>query len=149
YPGMYIMSINETNASLMSLQQVTQLLGKLARKEKLIRFAVFRPGSPRNRSSHADSNASEASNQRSSVTSGASLPPPVPVTTKPPTPGGGLAGFSTRFASLAASVMDKKPSTPRTSATSPVGAGASRDAAECVHCGMPASAHSSAACPYR
>ncbi|KAE8967605.1 hypothetical protein PR002_g28005, partial [Phytophthora rubi] len=36
YPGMYIMSINETKASLMSLQQVTQLLGRLARKEKLM-----------------------------------------------------------------------------------------------------------------
>ncbi|TDH71914.1 hypothetical protein CCR75_008769 [Bremia lactucae] len=50
YPGMYILSIDETNASLMSLQQVTQLLTKLARKEKLIRFAVFRPGSPQERS---------------------------------------------------------------------------------------------------
>ncbi|KAE8995414.1 hypothetical protein PR001_g20132, partial [Phytophthora rubi] len=84
YPGMYIMSINETNASLMSLQQVTELLGRLARKEKLIRFAVFRPGSPRNRSSM--DTASEVSNQRMSITSSASLPPPVPVATKPPTP---------------------------------------------------------------
>ncbi|KAJ0408560.1 hypothetical protein ATCC90586_009581 [Pythium insidiosum] len=45
-PGMYMIGINETNASLMSLAQVTQLLGKLSRKEKIIRFAVFRPGSP-------------------------------------------------------------------------------------------------------
>ncbi|KAE9036365.1 hypothetical protein PR001_g8855, partial [Phytophthora rubi] len=104
YPGMYIMSINETKASLMSLQQVTQLLGRLARKEKLIRFAVFRPGSPRNRSSM--DTASQVSNQRTSITSSSLLPPPVPVATKPPTPSSGLASFSSRFANLAASVMD-------------------------------------------
>ena len=37
-PGMEIVSINDTNTSLMSLQQVTQLLGKLSRKEKVICF---------------------------------------------------------------------------------------------------------------
>ncbi|RHZ23166.1 hypothetical protein DYB37_007692 [Aphanomyces astaci] len=42
-PGMYIIGINDTNACLMTLQQVIQLLGKLARKEKLIRFAAYKP----------------------------------------------------------------------------------------------------------
>ncbi|KAI9916889.1 hypothetical protein PsorP6_017809 [Peronosclerospora sorghi] len=116
YPGMYIVSINETNASLMSLQQVSQLLGKLARKEKLIRFAVFRPGSPRNRS--IANTASDASNERSSITSSASLPPPMPATIKPPTPTSGLTSFSSRFANLAVSLMEKKPPTPRSSITS-------------------------------
>ncbi|KAH7459701.1 hypothetical protein PRIC1_010966 [Phytophthora ramorum] len=146
YPGMYIMSINETNASLMSLQQVTQLLGKLARKEKLIRFAVFRPGSPRNRS--MTDTASEASNQRTSITSSGSLPPPVPVSARPSTPSSGLASFSSRFANLAASVLDKKPPTPRSSITSSVDVGTPKGA-ECIHCSMPATAHSSEDCPYR
>ncbi|CEG48878.1 FOG: Ankyrin repeat [Plasmopara halstedii] len=120
YPGMYIMSINEANASLMSLQQVTQLLGKLARKEKLIRFAVFRPGSPRNRS--VKDTSSQFSDQRSSITSNVSLPPPVPAPAKPPTPNSTRASFSSRFANLAASVMDKRSSTSRTSFTSSAGA---------------------------
>ncbi|KAH9158868.1 hypothetical protein LEN26_002668 [Aphanomyces euteiches] len=42
-PGMYIIGINNSNASLMSLQQVIQLLNKLTRQEKIIRFAVFKP----------------------------------------------------------------------------------------------------------
>uniref|UniRef100_A0AAV1V9U6 Uncharacterized protein n=1 Tax=Peronospora matthiolae TaxID=2874970 RepID=A0AAV1V9U6_9STRA len=50
-PGMCVVSINETDVSTMTLQRVTQLLGELACKEKLIRFADFRAGSPRNHSS--------------------------------------------------------------------------------------------------
>ncbi|CAI5744719.1 unnamed protein product [Peronospora destructor] len=144
YPGMYIMSINETNASLMSLQQVTQLLGRLSRKEKLIRFAVFRPGLPRNHSCSITDTASEMSNQRSSVTSNASLPPSLPVSAKPLAP-----SFSSRFANLAASVMDKKPPTPRTSITMSVDAGTPKAAECCAHCSVPATAHRSKDCPNR
>lgn len=109
-PGMYIIGINETNASLMSLQAVTQLLGKLARKEKIIRFAVFRPGSPKR---HLDSDDSESDSDESHLSSAAasnvSVPPPVPVVTKPPpAPSMGIGGFTSRFASLAASVTAKK-----------------------------------------
>lgn len=128
-PGMYIIGINETNASLMSLQAVTQLLGKLARKEKLIRFAVFRPGSPKR---HLDSDDSDdddddsdgeaaqshvSSTAASSVASSSSQLPPMPVTTKPPpAPSGGMGGFTSRFASLAAQVAGKT-ATPRGSKT--------------------------------
>ena len=128
HPGMYIMSINETNASLMSLQQVTQLLGKLARKEKLIRFADFHPGSPHNRSTA--NTVSDDSIQRSSVTSTASLQSPVTGSAKPPTPSSSLKSFSSRFANLAASVLEKKPPTPRTSVTSSADAGTPRAAAQ-------------------
>ncbi|TYZ53322.1 hypothetical protein PybrP1_002253 [[Pythium] brassicae (nom. inval.)] len=136
-PGMYIIGINETNASLMSLQAVTELLGKLARKEKIIRFAVFRPGSPKR---HLDSDDSDdddsdeddsdgeaakshvsrtsvAASNVSRTSSSASARqqqqlPPVPVTMKPPPAAGGLGGFTSRFASLAATVTAKT-STPR------------------------------------
>lgn len=37
-PGMQLVGINSTDVSSMSLQQVTRILGKLGRKEKLIRF---------------------------------------------------------------------------------------------------------------
>ncbi|CAK4199126.1 unnamed protein product [Aphanomyces euteiches] len=42
-PGMYNIGINNSNASLMSLQQVIQLLNKLTRQEKIIRFAFYKP----------------------------------------------------------------------------------------------------------
>lgn len=108
-PGMYIIGINETNASLMSLAQVTQLLGKLSRKEKVIRFAVFRPGSPKHR--ETIESESDTSSQAS-----ASLAPPIPIAgaKPPPTPTSGLSAFSSRFASLTSSLMDKKSSHPST-----------------------------------
>lgn len=159
-PGMYIIGINEHNASLMSLQEVTQLLGKLARKEKVIRFATFRPGSPRRQadsdsedsdtelsgasSSHRSPSVAASNVSASTTASGASgLPPPVPVVAKPPG-AAGAAGFASRFASLAQSVMDRKPSTPRSTTSS-----TNASETECVHCGMPSSAHLSADCPYR
>jgi hypothetical protein len=144
-PGMYIIGINEHNASLMSLQEVTQLLGKLARKDKVIRFATFRPGSPRRHGAFTDDEDEDDSDDdddeeddafggdRSSAatdtasTASSTLPPPVPVT---------ATGFASRFASLAQSVLDKKPST-------------AEDEAECAHCGMPSAAHRSADCPYK
>lgn len=129
-PGMYIIGINETNASLMSLQSVTELLGKLARKEKLIRFAVFRPGSPKRHldsddSDDSDDDDSDGGAAKSHVSSAAASNvsrtsssatqqqlPPVPVTMKPPPAASGLGGFTSRFASLAATVAAKT-STPR------------------------------------
>ncbi|KAF1315481.1 hypothetical protein FI667_g16060, partial [Globisporangium splendens] len=174
-PGMYIIGINETNASLMSLQAVTQLLGKLARKEKVIRFAVFRPGSPKRHldsddsdsddsedsdkapPSHVSSAASAASAAHSSAGSVPPLPP-VPVTAKPPPAPSG--GFTSRFASLAASMTSKKStsslssqsSTPRGSSMMSPSArqlpGTPKET-ECIHCGVPSTAHVSAACPYR
>lgn len=68
HKGMYIIGINDVNASLMTLQQVTQQLGKLSRKEKTMRFAVYRPSSP-------------GGSTRSSVVSAPSMaqePPPFP-----------------------------------------------------------------------
>uniref|UniRef100_M4BQP1 Uncharacterized protein n=1 Tax=Hyaloperonospora arabidopsidis (strain Emoy2) TaxID=559515 RepID=M4BQP1_HYAAE len=138
HPGMCIVSINETDVSTMSLRQVTELLGKLARKEKLIRFADFRAGSPPNHSS-ADT-TSETSNQRSSVTSTTSLQSPVPVSAKVPTLTSSPASFSARFADLAASVLEKKSSTPRTSIISSVDAGTPKAAERTRECGTPATA---------
>lgn len=44
-PSMCVIGMNNTNASLMSLRQVIQLINKLARQEntKVIGFAVFKP----------------------------------------------------------------------------------------------------------
>lgn len=143
-PGMYIIGINEHNASLMSLQEVTQLLGKLARKDKVIRFATFRPGSPRRHGAFTDDEDdddeedeeigehSERTSTVSSATATSSLPPPVPVATRASS-SSTSSSFASRFASLAQSVMDKKPA----------------DETECAHCGMPSTAHKSAECPYK
>lgn len=111
-PGMYIIGINETNASLMSLSQVTQLLGKLGRKDKVIRFAVFRPGSPKKRDEGNDGTGSEistASRSESVPSTTQTVPPPAPIqpVIKPPPSIG--SGFTSRFASLASSMLDKKP----------------------------------------
>lgn len=144
-PGMYIIGINEHNASLMSLQEVTQLLGKLARKEKVIRFATFRPGSPRRHGAFTDDEDDDDESEEdegsaatdTASTASSALPPPVPVTAKPPTANntGGAGSFTSRFASLTHSIMDKKPS--------------AADETECAHCGMPSAAHRSADCPYK
>lgn len=127
HPGMYIIGINETNASLMSLQAVTELLGKLARKDKVIRFAVFRPGSPKRHLDSDDSDddddsdgegaqshvSSAAASSVSSSAAAAAQLPPVPVTMKPPPAAtSGLGGFTSRFGSLVATVAAKT-STPR------------------------------------
>lgn len=165
HAGMYIIGINETNASLMSLTAVTQLLGRLARKDKVIRFAVFRPGSasPKMKEQrHLDSDDSDeeeddeddddSSAAQSSVTSTASsaqqLPPPVPLTPSKPSTTGVMGGFTSRFASLAASVAAKTTSstTPRGSMTA---APSLPSETECLHCGVPTSVHTSAACPYK
>uniref|UniRef100_K3X5Y5 Uncharacterized protein n=1 Tax=Globisporangium ultimum (strain ATCC 200006 / CBS 805.95 / DAOM BR144) TaxID=431595 RepID=K3X5Y5_GLOUD len=168
-PGMYIIGINETNASLMSLQAVTQLLGKLARKEKVIRFAVFRPGSPKRHLDSDDSDEDDSddsdkappSHVSSAHSSAASVPPlpPVPVTAKPPPAPSG--GFTSRFASLAASMTSKKSTSSLSSqsSTTPRGSSVMSPSArqlpgtpketECIHCGVPSTAHASAACPYR
>lgn len=164
HAGMYIIGINETNASLMSLRAVTELLGKLARKEKIIRFAVFRPGSPKRHMDSDDSDSDDSdgvppSHVSSSAASNVSAPPPVPVTMKPP-PGpsatpkaNGIGGFTSRFASLVNSTTKKstsvssQSSTPRgTSAQSLPG---TPKETECIYCGVPSTAHVSAACPYR
>lgn len=166
--GMYIIGINETNASLMSLRAVTELLGKLARKEKIIRFAVFRPGSPKRHmdsdddDDSDDSDAPPPSHVSSSAASNISVPPPVPVTMKPP-PGpsatpkaAGIGGFTSRFASLVSATTKKTTSSISSQSSTPRGTGSSAQSlpgtpkeTECIHCGVPSTAHLSAACPYR
>ncbi|TMW62305.1 hypothetical protein Poli38472_009798 [Pythium oligandrum] len=167
-PGMYIIGINETNASLMSLQEVTQLLGKLSRKEKSIRFALFQPGSPKKRSEkksngkskeRAPSNASLPPSTPSTVSAaGSGLPPPAPTPPAASTPStAGSSIFSGRFASIATAMMDRKGSTaksttPSASAAATPSASASEDIPlenECLHCGMPTAIHKTADCPYR
>lgn len=164
--GMYIIGINETNASLMSLRAVTELLGKLARKEKTIRFAVFRPGSPKRHLDSDDSDDSDAappSHVSSSAASNVSAPPRMSVTMKPP-PGpsatpkaNGIGNFTSRFASLVSSTTKKSTSSMSSQSSTPRGTGTSAahslpgtpKETECMHCGVPSTAHLSAACPYR
>jgi hypothetical protein len=176
-PGMYIIGIDDTNASLMSLTQVTQLLGKLSRKEKVIRFAVFRRNENTKRPDDDETDASSEISYRSSNAGLSQITPPKPAPSpsasaagaKPPAaPSGGGGGiFGGRFASLAASMLDKKPSNagskpPTPGAVASPGArfsltgslsgtpkGSTPSDSECVHCGMPASVHKSADCPYR
>jgi hypothetical protein len=117
-PGMSIIGINETNASLMSLQDVTQLLGKLARKEKTIRFATFTPKKRQDldTSEKASEDITSAppaatgmlASQSSSISASCNSPvPPIPPA---------KVGFS--FASIAYSVMRK--TSPTSAIASPI-----------------------------
>lgn len=159
HPGMYIIGINDTNASIMSLDQVKNFLMKLARQEKTIRFAEFRPDSPR-RDRPATSSAAEttASTHQSAPESPAPTPDRTSEPSPPPAPtqasGGFMGGFSSRFASIASAMMDKKPATPQpaqqeSQGSAPTGASAAPQESECVHCGMPSTIHKSNECPYR
>ncbi|OQR84566.1 hypothetical protein ACHHYP_13242 [Achlya hypogyna] len=124
-PGMYMIGINEVNASLMSLQQVIQHLGKLARKEKVIRFAVFKPKAP--------PKVPVAKPQPA-----APVAPPSPVA-RPTAP------------NMASLVGMLRPSESRTTLTPPPIAIKLQapPEGECLHCGVPASIHASSDCPYR
>ncbi|RQM30011.1 hypothetical protein B5M09_012738 [Aphanomyces astaci] len=131
-PGMYIIGINDTNACLMTLQQVIQLLGKLARKEKLIRFAAYKPPKVK---------VQKVRQAKEAVAN---------TTTLLPSSTTNLADLVTavrdRRASLAAApisfkLQDVPPPSPATMIPP--------SEIECAHCGLPTSVHLSDECPYK
>ncbi|KAF0696988.1 Aste57867_12301 [Aphanomyces stellatus] len=139
-PGMYIIGINETNASLMSLQQVIQLLGKLARKDKIIRFAVFRPKDP---------------------TLPVKVKKEVSVASSPAPTQGQAAPTMNSLSDLVSAVRDRRASSaakeapaPQVQAVAtppppaPVVSSAPPET-ECSHCGLPSTVHLSKDCPYK
>ncbi|CAK4634654.1 unnamed protein product [Aphanomyces euteiches] len=138
-PGMYIIGINETNASLMSLQQVIQLLGKLARKEKIIRFAVFKP-----------KEAAAPPKPKKEKKQPVDLPPAAPT--------------SANLSDLVSAVRDRRASLTGTPISfklqdvpTPAPAPPAQQAppvhrpseTECAHCGLPTTVHLSKDCPYK
>ncbi|OQS03033.1 hypothetical protein THRCLA_04651 [Thraustotheca clavata] len=140
-PGMYMIGINEVNASLMSLQQVIQLLGRLARKEKVIRFAVFRPKpatAPRPAPRPARPSPAAA--------------PPVAEQPKP-TPAPAAQPTSSSMGSLVNLLRqqggERRPSLTPTPAPIAIKLQAPPPETECVHCGVPTSVHKSADCKYK
>ncbi|KDO20079.1 hypothetical protein SPRG_14228 [Saprolegnia parasitica CBS 223.65] len=137
-PGMYMIGINEVNASLMSLQQVIQLLGKLARKDKVIRFAVFRP---------------KPAPKPTPVHKPRPVTPPSPVARPaPPSPVSrpAAAPTATSMASLVGMLRTGGESRRTSLAPAPIAIKLqSPPEAECVHCGVPESVHTSDACPYK
>ncbi|RHY44922.1 hypothetical protein DYB38_008771 [Aphanomyces astaci] len=130
-PGMYIIGINDTNACLMTLQQVIQLLGKLARKEKLIRFAAYKPPKVKvQKVRQAKEAVANTTTLPSSTTNLADL----------------VTAVRDRRASLAAApisfkLQDVPPPSPATMIPP--------SEIECAHCGLPTSVHLSDECPYK
>ncbi|KAF0753733.1 hypothetical protein AaE_005603 [Aphanomyces astaci] len=130
-PGMYIIGINDTNACLMTLQQVIQLLGKLARKEKLIRFAAYKPPKVKvQKVRQAKEAVANTTTLPSSTTNLADL----------------VSAVRDRRASLAAApisfkLQDVPPPSPATMIPP--------SEIECAHCGLPTSVHLSDECPYK
>ncbi|ETV93797.1 hypothetical protein H310_12360 [Aphanomyces invadans] len=142
-PGMYIIGINETNACLMTLQQVIQLLGKLARKEKIIRFAAYKPPAP------PKIKVEKVNAPRKSSASTASALP-----------------TSSNLADLVSAVRDRRASMtaapisfklqdvpistmPPPAPTTPIVPTSTVGEAECAHCGLPSTVHCSNDCPYK